>query len=233
MIDEDSISLGKYALINEGALINLCNMGYSTIPFSDEPYCKDFIEMTARLIYSLNKGHCFADGNKRTCLLIIMELIKNEYPIFYNQFFMGSLANYLLEMLSKNLDYNNILSWVSKQYELRYDISVEEQILLKIAVNFKRKGFYEEAKKTYEDLINKYGSSSVVYNGIAKVLACNKEYEEAILMFNKAIILAEKNGIDDFQSKYHKQMLESRNNMSKIDFLNYMKGISGNPDYKL
>lgn len=233
MEDKDSISLGIHNIVNEGSLIHVCNLVYDTIPFTDppEPYCKDFAEMTARLIYNLNTGHCFSDGNKRTTLLIIMELIKEAYPIFYNEFFRGSLSNFLIGMLSERLNYENILDWVYKQYELRYDISDEEESLLKIAVNLKRAGLYEEAMEKYINLIEKYGNSSVVYKAIAKVLACDGQYEEAIEMFDKAIKLAIEDNIIDEQSIYHKEMLESRSSISSIKFLHYMKSISGNPDF--
>lgn len=229
MSNRDSISLGKHIILNQGTLLNLCNQIYADIPFSDppEPYCKNFIEMVAKLIWFLNKGHCFADGNKRTTLLIIMELIKDDYPVFYNDFFKGSLADYLIMMLDKDLNYESILNWVSNQFTLRYDISQIEQTILEIAVNYKRRGFYEEAIEIYKYLITNYGSSSVVYKGIAKVLACNKEYEEAIVMFDKAIDLANENGIDDIQSKYHKTILVNRNSLSEESFKNYIYSISG------
>ncbi|WP_300363956.1 Fic family protein [Fusobacterium sp.] len=235
MLDEESISLKKHIVINNGSLINTCNLVYGYKPFTEppEPYCEDFAEMTARLIFHLNKGHCFADGNKRTTLLIIMELIKDAYPVFYNEFFRGSLANFLVEMLSESLEYKNILEWVYKQYDLRYDISNEEQSLLEIAVNYKKAGLYDKAKEIYTSLLHKYGSSSILYNGIAKVLACNGEYEEAIKMFESAIEIAENNNIYDFQSIYHKKMLEERKSIPKTEFFKYMKSVSENDNFQL
>lgn len=235
MSDEESISLGRYSVINEGTLVNVCNLVYGSKPFTNppEPYCKDFGEMTARLIYHLNTGHCFADGNKRTTLLIIMELIKNTYPVFYNEFFVGSLSNFLIGMLSDRLNYDDILDWVYKQYELRYDISDEEESLLKIAVNLKRAGLYQDAIEKYKELLEVHGPSSIVYNAIAKVLACDGQYQRAIKMFQKAINLAELNNIDDYQSNYHKIKLENRDKLSEIELFNYLKSISGNPNFTL
>lgn len=233
MEDKDSISLRRHNIINESCLINTCNTVYSDRPFSDppEPFCEDFAEMTAFLIDYLNKGHCFADGNKRTTLLIIMDLIKEEYPVFYNEFFVGSLSNFLVDMLSKKLDYEAILEWVYKQYELRYSISDEEQTLLRIAVNYKREGLYEKSHEVYQGILNKYGHSSIMYKAIAKVLACEEQYEEAIDMFNKAIELGKSVKVYDWQSKYHKETLEKRNELSEKEFLDYMKSISGNKEY--
>lgn len=235
MADEESISLGRHSVINEGSLINVCNLVYGSKPFTEppEPYCKDFAEMTARLIFHLNTGHCFSDGNKRTTLLIIMDLIKEAYPVFYNEFFRGSLSNFLIGMLSDKLSYDEILDWVYKQYELRYDISDEEESLLRIAVNLKRKGLYEEAREKYIQLLNLHGQSSIVYKAIAKVLACEGRYEEAIDMFKNAIKLAEAEYIYDEQSVYHKEKLEKRNEITKDEFEIYLRSISGNPNFIL
>ena len=55
MLDEESISLKKHIVINNGSLINTCNLVYGYKPFTEppEPYCEDFAEMTARLIFHL------------------------------------------------------------------------------------------------------------------------------------------------------------------------------------
>lgn len=57
--------------------------------------------------------------------------------------------------------------------------------------------------------------------------------EEAIKMFESAIEIAENNNIYDFQSIYHKKMLEERKSIPKTEFFKYMKSISGNDNFQL
>lgn len=118
--DKKSISLNQFAIINNSSLLDLCNSIYGTKLFSDEPFCKDFAEMTALIIYRLNTSRCFADGNKRTILLIIRKLTLEFYPNLYNDFFMGSLSTFLIEMLKGKLTKEDVLEWVYNQYELWY-----------------------------------------------------------------------------------------------------------------
>ncbi len=118
MYDYTQKSLHEFKLINEGSLIDLCNSLYGTKPFSDEYYCRTFEEGIAHIIYRLNKSHCFIDGNKRTTLLTVLHFIKkSEYSNFNNDFFIGVLTHFLVEMLEEKLSKEDILKWVNKQFK--------------------------------------------------------------------------------------------------------------------
>ena len=212
MEDESSISLKKHSIINESTLVNICNLVYGYKPFTNPPeaYCEDFGEMTARIIYHLNTGHCFSDGNKRTTLLIIMELIKESYPIYYNEFFRGSLSNFLIEMLQKRLTYEEILEWVYNQYELKYDEIDEEKSLLRIAKNLKNEKLYKEAKEIYRYLMEKFKDSSEAYNEIAEILIKEEDYEIAVEYLEKAINISEEKNIINYKAIYCKKEIENK-----------------------
>lgn len=235
MNDANSKSLGIHVVTNNASLIYLCNSIYASKPFTEppEPFCSDFAEMSAMIIYRLNTGHCFTDGNKRTTLLIIMELVKDTYPVFYNDFFKGALSIFLKDMLEKSLSQEQVLEWVKNQYSLEYDISDELQYIIYIIMQYKRIGHYEEAIKMYENVLNKYGPSVPLYKSMAKVLTCKGEYEQAIILYKQAIELG--NGhIDEFELynlNKHMDKLLKRNEISKEEFLEYLRAVSGNPNY--
>ncbi|MFY4766873.1 Fic family protein [Campylobacter sp. GB48] len=232
MNDSSSKSLKKFAILNKGTLLDLCNCVYSTIPFSDppEPYCSDFAEMTAMIIYKLNKGHCFADGNKRTTLLIIMELIKDAYPVFYNDFFKGGLSIFLKDMIKRNLNEDDVINWVRYQYDLKYEISDVEAQIIYLIMQYKRHGFYDLAEERYKECLAVYGPSVALYKSMAKVYTCKGEYDKAINLYEQAIE-GSKGKIDEFELlnlKFHRKKLLSRNTISKEEFSLYLKSVSGN-----
>ena len=118
MEDKNQKSIHEFKIINEASLIDYCNSLYGTIPFSDEYYCKTFEEGIALTIFRLNTSHCFLDGNKRTTLLTVIKLIENsEYKNFSNDFFVGVLTQFLIEMLEDKLNEEKILKWVIKQFK--------------------------------------------------------------------------------------------------------------------
>ncbi|HEY4534287.1 MAG TPA: hypothetical protein VIG61_09050, partial [Fusobacterium sp.] len=110
----------------------------------------------------------------------------------------------------------------------KYDIHHTTNIVLLEGQKLKREGKYGEAQAIY-DLIFKYnGASGILYIAMAKNLACNMEYEEAILLLqlaNQACL--DENGIPDQNCLYHIQQLRNRENMGKENFLRYMKSIAG------
>ena len=238
LVKDSKSKLFKRSIIrNKGSLLDLCNSIYTTKPFTQppEPYCSDFAEMTAMIIFRLNKGHCFVDGNKRTILLIIMELIKDVYPVFYNDFFKGGLSIFLKDMIEKSLNQEQVLEWVRNQYNLEHEISDEVNYIIHIIMQYKRIGHYDEAIKMYQDVLNKYGPSVALYKSVAKVLTCKGEYEQAIELYEQAIMMCNEY-IDEFELynlERHKNKLLKRNEMSKKDFLEYLKAVSGNPNYSL
>lgn len=110
--------------------------------------------------------------------------------------------------------------------------NVLDLLALEKGINLKRAGKYYEAHTIYLDILKKEQGSSMLYSAMAKNLACMKRYDEAISLFklaNQAVKIL--TGEDDYNYQKHIFNLSNRNNMSKKDFLLYMKSISGNPNY--
>lgn len=98
----DLESFPKHEIRNENSLIYTCNTVFSNKPFTDEEYYNGIQEKIAFLIFSLNKGHSFIDGNKRTIESIIMFFIEMNQDLFEEElvddFFRGRLASFLVYM---------------------------------------------------------------------------------------------------------------------------------------
>ena len=142
---------------------------------------------------------------------------------------------FLKDMIEKSLNQEQVLEWVRNQYNLEHEISDEVNYIIHIIMQYKRIGHYDEAIKMYQDVLNKYGPSVALYKSVAKVLTCKGEYEQAIELYEQAIMMCNEY-IDEFELynlERHKNKLLKRNEMSKKDFLEYLKAVSGNPNYSL
>ena len=88
----------------------------------DEEYHNGIQEKIAFLIFSLNKGHSFIDGNKRTIESIIMFFIEMNQDLFEEElvddFFRGRLASFLVYMLEKESTFKTVLEWAKKELVL-------------------------------------------------------------------------------------------------------------------
>lgn len=119
------------------------------------------------------------------------------------------------------------------QLTSKYDISFETNQKLLQGQAYKREGNYKKANEIYNTILSAEGPSGILYIAMAKNLACQKKYNEAIELFelaNRACII--EHGVEDFNSKYHIQQLKNRNLMSKEEFKRYISTIAGNPYYE-
>lgn len=109
---------------------------------------------------------------------------------------------------------------------IKQTTSIPADVLLKLAVKYKRSGQYEKANEIYTNLFKLDGGSVSLINAWAKVLACNGEYEEAIKLFDISV-----KSFEDSNAKRHRDKLRSRHKLSKKQFLEYLSSIAGNPNY--
>lgn len=115
----------------------------------------------------------------------------------------------------------------------KYDISYAINTILLEGQKLKREGKYKEAQKIYDFILDYDGASGILYIAMAKNLACNMEYDNAILLFqlaNQACL--DENGVQDENCLYHIQQLTNRESMGKENFFKYIKSIAGNPNYE-
>ncbi|WP_278538149.1 type II toxin-antitoxin system death-on-curing family toxin [Fusobacterium varium] len=184
--DNNNSSLGVFKIVNIGTLVFLCNSIYSNKPFSEEPYYEDFSDAFANLIYKLNTGHCFADGNKRTTLLTSMFFIKNsEYVEYGTQFFSGALSNYLLYMLENQHNLEDVKLWVKEQLIVKFNFNDIKENIMFLCENYIKNMKYEEALNVFNLMLKKYGASNELYFGLAKIYIKQKDYQKALDFLNQ------------------------------------------------
>ena len=123
--------------------------------------------------------------------------------------------------------------------EFTYD-TPERNVMLEKIIDFKRKGMYKEAID--ESIKYKHNYIIVSHNfyvAVAKVLACNMEFEASKFVFELARGMYKTlYGEDDFISIDHINELgfewkrTSNFESNAKNFESYIRGLSGNPNYK-
>lgn len=114
----------------------------------------------------------------------------------------------------------------------KYNIDFETNEILRKGQEEKRKGNYEKAMAIYNFILKNAGPTGVLFIAMAKTRASQGYYEEAIELFgiaNDSCIYSL--GYDDQNCLYHASMLIDRNKMNKKEFKEYLKSISGNPNF--
>lgn len=112
--------------------------------------------------------------------------------------------------------------------------SAYEENLIVRAVQLKRNGKYKESRDIYENLLKNKRYTLAIYGSLAKVLACLEMFDESIHLFelcNQCMLLVY--GSFSYQYLEHIETIKNRNKITYVEFLDYMKSISGNPNYEL
>lgn len=105
--------------------------------------------------------------------------------------------------------------------------------ILRHAVQAKRIGDYELAKKIYKEFYESNGGFGELYNAWAKTLATDGCYDEAVYLFN----LANESALRDYEREDHNSVrnrdtLKMRNELPEMEFYFFMRNLSGNQYYQ-
>ena len=147
---------------------------------------------------------------------IYIEILNNntyneEYLIDYSKFTEEQI-NYVEEYICKNIEinkynakkYQNIIeSFVqelNKREKYKMIVKISQSIDYKnlnylnfgfeLAYAFNEEKMYEEAKKMYEEYIEKYSNSSAVLNNLGLIYEKEENYEMALELYNKAEMIS-------------------------------------------
>ena len=111
----------------------------------------------------------------------------------------------------------------------KYEIDFETNEVLRKGQNEKRKGNYERAMAIYNFILLNAGPNGILFKAMAKTRASQGYYEEAIDLFMLANTSV---GCDEEEIlSYHVSMLMNRKKMGSKKFKEYLKSISGNPNF--
>lgn len=92
---------GRPGIINNGLLKSCLEH------VQNDVYYPKFLDKATYLVYSINKNHCFIDGNKRSSMLILYEFLHCNRNLLPDSF---SLDNYVMMEYVIILVADNILS---------------------------------------------------------------------------------------------------------------------------
>lgn len=100
-----SASGGLFGLRDKGLLISTLTM------IQNDLYYPDYDEKLTHLIFSINKNHCFVDGNKRSSIALAANfLLKNGWSIESTKFFILKMESVVV-WLADNVINKDELIW--------------------------------------------------------------------------------------------------------------------------
>lgn len=115
----------------------------------------------------------------------------------------------------------------------KYDCGNDVGKLINKVVEEKRSGNYSKANIMYENILENYGPSGVLYFSWAKSLMCEGHFINATFLMKLANeVFYNEYGYYDENLEFHIDMLNNRLKVNFYEFHNYMKAISGNLNYK-
>lgn len=112
----------------------------------------------------------------------------------------------------------------------KYETDFETNEVLRKGQNEKRKGNYEKAMAIYNFILLNAGPSGTLFIAMAKTRASQGYYEEAIDLF---VLASTSLGCNKEICSHHVSMLTNRNKMGNKKFKEYLKNISGNPNFTM
>lgn len=114
------------------------------------------------------------------------------------------------------------------KFIFKHDTDFETNEILRKGQEEKRKGNYERSMAIYNFILKNAGPSGTLFIAMAKTRASQGYYEEAMNLF---LLASNSMGCDVETCAYHMLMLMSKEEMSKKEFKEYLKSISGNPNF--
>lgn len=187
------------------------------------------------LIFSLNDTLCLTNKD----ILVVVDYTEDGSINLSMEDFLelrnsGKIKDEFLEIGYLENDINFNIGTMKLNYFIpeRMVLGNDELDKIQKAIEFKRAGKYKQANDIYEYYCKTYGTSIALYRSMAKNSACWMKYDEAIQMFKLANIeFFIECGDFDEDILHHLGIIQNRDKISKKDFLNYMKILSGNKNY--
>ena len=132
-----AVKLHDWIINNSGGLAGIYNLGLIESPLEhiqNDDYYPEFEDKLTHLVFSINKSHAFADGNKRSSIALggyFLELNGYDYIVKKFELKMENIAVSVAEgLISKDLLGEIIKSLI---YEEDYSEALKLQILLAVS----------------------------------------------------------------------------------------------------
>lgn len=115
-----------------GGILGLLNKGLldSTLShIKNDIYYPDFESKLTHLFFSINKNHCFKDGNKRASIVFSVYFLELNNCSFIIERFIREMENIVVDVADNRIDKNLLFEII---YSILYEVEFSEELKLKI-----------------------------------------------------------------------------------------------------
>ena len=120
-----NISGGLFGIMKEGQLESILDFVQS------DDYYPTFEEKACYLFYSINKGHCFNDGNKRSSVALCAYFFEINSLDFCVTRFIGEMENIAVDVADNRIDRDLLFEIITS---ILSEDDYNEELKLKIAL---------------------------------------------------------------------------------------------------
>lgn len=173
---------GLLGLRDEGLLISALTM------IQNDFYYSEYHEKLAHLIFSINKNHCFIDGNKRASLALgAIFLMKNGWSDELTKFFI------------KNME--TIVVWLADNIIDKEEVTL---FIMCLIYEFEKNNYFQELHSFVDEIRDGYTSIKI------ELLESIKSYKEVITKLNLSDkeVIAKYNLSDEDIEEIEKEILQ-------------------------
>lgn len=115
-----------------GGVLGILNKGLldSTLEhIQNDIYYPDFENKLTHLFYSINKNHCFQDGNKRASIALSVYFLELNDCTFLTERFISEMENIVVDVADNRIDKDLLFEII---YSILYEDDYSEELKLKI-----------------------------------------------------------------------------------------------------
>lgn len=154
--------------------------------------------------------------------------VTNLFYFIFALIILGLIINYNRKRVKTHYKKYNLDDIMKLDYGLEYEDEAKNIVIEK------RDGNYEKALNILDELEEKDGVSAATLNMRAKIYSCQQKFDEAIKLYKLTHEFYMQNfGELDIASEQNLYYLQNRNEMTDEEFTDFLRGISGNENYKL
>lgn len=131
---EHAISVHDQIIINSGGILGIINYGLlesSIEHMKNDLYYPNFEDKLTHIFFSINKNHCFNDGNKRASIALSAYFLEINNCGFIVPKFIEKMENISVDVADNKIDKDLLFEII---YSILYEYDFNEGLKLKIVL---------------------------------------------------------------------------------------------------
>lgn len=131
---EHAVKVHDQIIINSGGILGIINYGLleSSIEHTkNDLYYPNFEDKLTHLFFSINKNHCFNDGNKRASIALSAYFLEINNCGFIVPKFIDKMENIAVDVADNRIEKDLLLEII---YSILYEYDFSEELKLKIVL---------------------------------------------------------------------------------------------------